>query len=159
METFDLHIKRFKTPDYCIGKLLINGVYLCDTLEDTDRGLKQTDSLSHIKSVKVAGSTAIPIGRYRVVMNVRSPKYSDFRKYKWAEPYNGYLPRLLDVPGFDGILIHVGNYQKDTEGCILVGKNTVKGAVMESTITFYRLMDNFLLKADKLGREIWLTIE
>jgi len=157
MGTFELYIKRFKTPNYCIGKLSINGVYFCDTLEDTDRGLKQTDSLEYIKSIKKNGETAIPTGRYRTVMNVVSPKYSN-PKYTWAAKYGGKLPRLLNVPGFDGILIHVGNYPHDTEGCILVGKNTVKGAVMESTKTFDVLMP-VLQRVDEQGDEIWITVE
>ena len=159
MNTLELKIKRFKTPDYCIGKLSVDGKYFCDTLEDTDRGLKSTDDPLYIKGIKKSGVTAIPTGTYIVDMNTKSPKYSDFNRYKWAQQYDGRLPRLLKVPEFDGILIHVGNYPKDTEGCILVGRNAVKGAVMESTATFVRLMDDILLKARADGKVIRLTIE
>ena len=72
-------------PDYTIGKLYIDGKYFCDTLEDQVRDLA--------KERKIPGRTAIPAGVYEVIVNI-SPRFR--RK----------LPRLLDVPGFDGILIH-----------------------------------------------------
>jgi hypothetical protein len=81
MKTLELNIKRFKTPEYCIGKLSIDNKYFCDTLEDTDRGLKQTDPLLIIQHKKKAGITAIPTGRYEVTLNVKSTKYSNFKKY------------------------------------------------------------------------------
>lgn len=143
----EIKIKRIaKKEGYTIGRLSINGEYVCDTLEDT------------VRAVKVKNVTAIPVGRYKVAMTIKSPKYSQ-PKYKWAQKYNGYLPRLLDVPGFDGILIHVGNSASDTSGCILVGKNTVVGRLTESTKMFNRLMDEFLLPAKRKGEEIVITIE
>ena len=81
----------YKGPNYTIGKLYINGVYECDTLEDVDRGLTSQMSLDEIKSKKIYGNTAIPTGTYIVNMNTVSPKFKD---RIWAKPYNGILPRL-----------------------------------------------------------------
>jgi hypothetical protein len=64
---------------------------------------------------------------YYVNMNTISPKYSNFSKYPYAEPYNAKMPRITNVPGYDGVLIHPGNTKRDTSGCILVGENKVKG--------------------------------
>ena len=151
-----LTLKRtFKGPQYTIGKLYVNGVYECDTLEDTDRGLNETQSLLEIQSKKVYGQTAIPTGTYSINMTTVSPKFKD---RAWAKPYKGILPRLENVKGYEGVLIHVGNKAEDTLGCILVGENKVKGQVINSTATFYELM-TVLLKAQSAGEVIELTIE
>lgn len=144
----------FKGP-YTIGKLFINGVYECDTLEDQDRGLTSQMSLEEIKAKKVYGVTAIPTGTYSINMTTVSPKFKD---RAWAKPYKGILPRLENVKGYEGVLIHVGNKAEDTLGCILVGENKVKGQVINSTATFYELM-TVLLKAQSAGEVIELTIE
>ena len=145
----------FKGPTYTIGKLFINGVYECDTLEDQDRGLTSQMSLEEIKAKKVYGVTAIPTGTYSINMTTVSPKFKD---RAWAKPYKGMLPRLENVKGYEGVLIHVGNKAEDTLGCILVGENKVKGQVINSTATFYELM-TVLLKAQSAGEVIELTIE
>lgn len=145
----------FKGPKYTIGKLFINGVYECDTLEDQDRGLTSQMSLEEIKAKKVYGVTAIPTGTYSINMTTVSPKFKD---RAWAKPYKGILPRLENVKGYEGVLIHVGNKAEDTLGCILVGENKVKGQVINSTATFYELM-TVLLKAQSAGEVIELTIE
>lgn len=145
----------FKGPSYTIGKLFINGVYECDTLEDQDRGLTSQMSLEEIKAKKVYGVTAIPTGTYSINITTISPKFKD---RAWAKPYKGVLPRLENVKGYEGVLIHVGNKAEDTLGCILVGENKVKGQVINSTATFYELM-TVLLKAQSAGEVIELTIE
>ena len=145
----------FKGPNYTIGKLYINGVYECDTLEDVDRGLTSQMSLDEIKSKKIYGNTAIPTGTYIVNMNTVSPKFKD---RAWAKPYKGILPRLEKVLGYEGVLIHVGNKAEDTLGCILVGENKIKGQVINSTATFHELM-TVLLKASKANEVIELTIK
>lgn len=151
-----LTLKRtFKGSKYTIGHLSINGVYECDTLEDTDRGLYQTQSLLEIQSKKVYGQTAIPYGTYKIDMNTISPKFKD---RSWAKFCGGKLPRLIDVPGFEGVLIHVGNSESDTLGCVLVGENKIKGKVINSTATFQELY-SVILKAKLSGEEITLTIE
>lgn len=152
----ELKVKRkAKRETYVIGDLSIDEIFFSNTLEDTDRGLTSDMSDEQIKEIKQKGITAIPTGRYKVVMNVQSPKFSKYKQYEFCK---GYLPRLVDVPGYEGVLIHIGNYPKDTDGCILVGKNTVKGAVMESTATFKKLYD-ILKNADEAGEDIYITIE
>jgi hypothetical protein len=143
--------RKYKKADYTIGNLYIDGVFFCNTLEDTDRELKQDDSIGVIESIKVYGKTAIPIGTYKITLDITSPKYSRQPKYSKIQ---GKLPRLLDVPGFEGILIHIGNTAKDSHGCILVGQNTTKGKVLNSTDTFFKLYDK--LKTDK---DITITIK
>lgn len=143
--------RTYKGVSYTIGKLYLNDKYFCDTLEDKDRGLKSTMSKEEIEKIKVYSQTAIPTGTYKVDMNTVSPKFKD---RVWAKPYGGKLPRLIDVKGYSGVLIHVGNKPEDTLGCILVGENKVKGQVINSTAAFNRLMAE--LKKDK---DIELTIE
>lgn len=121
-------IKRIALKDnYTIGKLYINGQYFCDTLEDKDRGLKQTDNIISIKAKKIFGKTAIPLGTYNVDITY-SPK---FKKY---------LPLVENVKGFSGIRIHSGNTVDATDGCILVGKNTIVGMVTHSQDTLKALL-------------------
>lgn len=151
-----LLLKRIaKRPTYTIGKLYIDGKYFCDTLEDTDRGLSQKDTLQQIKQKKIKDQTAIPTGTYKVSMNIVSPRYSNFSKYKYVRQFNAKMPRLLNVPGYEGVLIHPGNTSKDTSGCLLVGQNKVVGKVINSQVTWIALM-NVLLK-DK--NNITITIE
>ena len=139
-----------KRPTYTIGRMYIDGKYVCDTLEDTDRGLKQSMSLEEIKKKKIYGKTAIPTGTYKVTMDVVSPK---FKNKTWAKPYGGKLPRLLDVPGYEGVLIHPGNTADSTNGCVLTGINSVVGKVMNSQATFKKVMA-ILTK----GADITITI-
>lgn len=147
-----LVLKRIaKLDKYTIGKLYIDEEYFCDTLEDPDRGLSSNMPLDEIKKIKVKGETAIPIGTYKINMNIISPK---FKNKSWAKPYNGKIPRLENVPGYEGILIHPGSYPEDTQGCILVGKNKIKGQVVESQNTFHSLMS--ILKGNN---DITITIE
>ena len=152
MKTLNLKIKRIaKRNTYTIGHLYIDGVKFCDTLEDTSRGLCQNMPLDEIKRLKIAGKTAIPTGTYSVTLSIKSPRFSTKKQYAFCK---GYLPRLLNVPGYDGVLIHIGNSDKDTEGCILVGENKSVGKVLNSTATFKKLY-TILKTADSIK----LTIE
>lgn len=149
----ELRLKRIARRDtYTIGRLYVDGEYFCDTCEDVDRGLRQDMAQSVIRAIKRKGVTAIPTGRYRVTMDVQSPKFRTKAMYQFC---NGYLPRLINVPGFDGVLIHVGNTAKDTEGCLLVGRNTRVGKVLESRVTFVKLYE----KLKKAEGNIYITIE
>ena len=124
-----------KKSEYTIGRLFVDGRYVCDVLEDKVRE----------PGVKVPGETAIPAGRYRVIVNV-SPKFGR------------ELPRLLDVPGFDGILIHAGNSAKDSSGCLLPGENREKGRVLNSRKHEVRLT-RMIKDAIQRGEEVWIEIE
>ena len=129
---------------YTIGKMYIDGVYFCDTLEDTDRGLRNTDPMSKIKAVKVYGETAIPMGDYKVT-------------YTYSPKFRKSLPEILNVPGWTGVRIHSGNKAADTLGCILVGENKVKGQVISSRATYDRLIAMIKGEFNK-GHMIDLTI-
>jgi hypothetical protein len=129
---------------YTIGRLYVDNHLFCDTCEDKVRDIEREG--------KVYGKTAIPYGTYKVTLGVQSPKYSQRAAYDWCK---GYLPRLLNVPHFDGILIHAGNTAEDSAGCILVGENKVKGKVINSMATLKRLYG--ILK--EAGEDITLTIE
>ncbi len=126
-----------KKPTYTIGKLYIDDVYFCDTIEDTDRGLYQGQDLALIKKIKINSKTAIPKGTYKITLNVVSPKYS--KKKIYQDICKGRVPRLLNVPGYEGVLIHIGNTADDSSGCILVGENKQVGKVLNSTETFRKL--------------------
>ena len=154
----ELRLKRIALrSEYTIGKLYVDGEYVCDTIEDTVRDLDKDGKFAN-GEVKIPGKTAIPYGRYEVTMKVKSPKYSNFSKYSWAKKYDGYLPRLLNVPHFEGILIHAGNTAADTEGCICVGLNKVVVRVVDSVNTFRKLMDEYLVPAKKRNEQICIEI-
>ena len=147
--------RRWKKETYTIGRLYVDGVFFCNTLEDRDRGLKQTDPIATIKARKVYGETAIPSGTYGVAMNVTSPKYAAVSWY-W-QLCRGKMPRLLAVPGFDGILIHPGTDALSTRGCILVGRNTKVGKLTESRACFqelYKLMKSAADRGETITVEI-----
>ena len=147
-----LLLKRIAKRDTStIGKLYIDDKYFADTLEDPDRGLTNSMSREQIAKIKVYGETAIPTGTYNIDMNTVSAK---FKNRSWASPYKGKIPRLQNVPGYEGVLIHPGTTSKDTLGCILVGKNTSKGMITQSQATFHQLM-SILTK----GTNITITIE
>lgn len=124
--------RKFKGPNYSIGDLFIDGKFFCNTLEDTVRILPLLcpDTPQGIKcrcKEKVYAQTAIPAGHYKVTMK-QSPRFKRV------------LPYLHDVPHFIGILIHNGSNIDHTAGCILVGKNTVKGGLTESRATLDKLI-------------------
>jgi len=129
--------RRYFADTYTIGTMSIDGAYFCDTLEDRYRDLS--------REKKVPDETCIPFGTYDVIVNV-SPRLGR------------ELPRLLNVPHFDGILIHRGNTDKDTSGCILVGENKVKGKVINSTGYEIELVKR-CKAAIARGEKITLTIE
>lgn len=147
--------RKYPKDSYTIGNLYINGVWFCNTIEDKDRGLYQGMDKETISQIKVYAETAIPYGRYRVTLDVQSPKFKTYKKYEFCK---GYLPRLLNVPGFEGILIHIGNKATQSAGCILVGVNREKGKVLDSEKTF-RALYQILDEANKKGEQIWINIQ
>lgn len=115
-----LELKRiaFK-PAYTVGKLYIDGVYFCDTLEDYNRDLNKDGDLNDKGETKVFGETAIPYGTFTIIMNE-------------SQRFKRKMPLLLDVPHFAGIRIHSGSKAEHSHGCILVGKNSIKGGLTKS---------------------------
>ena len=146
-----------KRETYTIGHLYIDGQYFCDTIEDKDRHLTYTMPLSKIKEVKVAAKTAIPTGTYKIDMNVISPKYS-LKPWYVSNCHGARVPRLVDVPGWTGVLIHTGNTAKDSAGCILVGKNDAVGMVTNSKYWFLQLY-NKMYAAHLRGEKIDIVIK
>ena len=147
----ELILKRIaKRKTYTIGRMYIRGQvmdeylpgtedkYFCDTLEPTWRDYEHG-------AYKVKGKSAIPEGRYAVVISY-SPRFKQ------------WLPILLGVPKFEGIRIHAGNTAKDTEGCILVGKNREVGKVLDSRKWLYELKQRIVEAKDK-GEAVWITIK
>jgi len=139
-----------KRKAYTIGRLYIRQQvmdeylpgyedrYFCDTLEPTWRDYEHG-------AYKVKGRSAIPEGRYAVVISY-SPRFKQ------------WLPILLGVPKFEGIRIHAGNTAKDTEGCILVGQNREVGKVLDSRKWLYELKQKIVEAKDR-GEAVWLTIK
>ncbi|MCK8622826.1 DUF5675 family protein [Prevotella sp. E13-27] len=139
-----------KRKTYTIGRLAIikevseeyktyeEEEYFCDTLEPTWRNYKHGGR-------KIKGCSAIPEGRYAVVISY-SPKFEQ------------WLPILLGVPNFSGIRIHAGNASADTEGCILVGKNKIVGQLVDSRIWLHRLKKKIVEAKDR-GEAVWITVK
>ena len=139
-----------KRKTYTIGRLYIRqqvldeylpgteDKYFCDTLEPTWRDYAHG---AH----KVKGRSAIPEGRYAVVISY-SPKFE------------AWLPILIGVPKFEGIRIHAGNCSEDTEGCILVGKNREVGKVLDSRI-WLNWLKKKIVEAKDRGEAVWITIK
>jgi hypothetical protein len=125
-------IRETFTEDSTIGKMYINDVYHCYTLEDK------------VREVKVQNVTAIPKGRYEVIIN-------------FSNRFKQQMPLLLNVPNFEGVRIHFGNYSKDTEGCILVGSSKAVNMIGNSRAQYAKLM-TALKKASK-DEKIFITIQ
>lgn len=141
----EIQVNRIARKDgYTIGRMSLNGVYFCDTLEDTDRSLNAAMSLDEILSKKRKGITAIPTGKYDVILTF-SPKFKRV------------LPLLLNVPGYQYIRVHHGNLPSSTDGCLLVGENKVKGQIINSRATLEKLM-SILLECEKRKEKISITI-
>lgn len=148
--------RKWKKPTYTIGNLYVDGVFLCNVLEDKDRGLTQDMSTTEIYKKKVYGSTCVPAGRYRIDMNRISSK---FKNRGWAAKYGGRVPHVENVPCWTAVLWHPGNDPSCTQGCLLPGFNKQKGKVLDSQKCFFKLMDEYLEPARMRGEEIWMTIK
>ena len=120
-----LRLERFQlTTKSSIGRLYIEKTFQCFTLEDVVREVKDV----HVSNWKLKGETAIPIGTYQVIVD-------------YSNRFQKDLPRLLNVPGFEGIRIHSGNTEADTEGCILVGTAYIEDKIVNSRNAFDALME------------------
>ena len=139
----DLH-RKWRKKGYSIGILSVNGTRICETLEDQDRGLRYDMPLDQIMKLKVKGETAIPIGRYQITWTY-SPRFKKM------------LPLLNGVPGYEGVRIHSGNKAKDTEGCILPGRNTETGTVTNSRY-WTNKVNAMIETACKRKEEVTITI-
>lgn len=137
-----LTLKRIaKKETYTIGKLYIDDVYFCDTLEDKDRELNNDMSEEYIRRIKIKAQTAIPTGLYPISIT-------------YSQRFKKDMPLINNVKGFEGIRIHSGNTEKDTEGCILVGENKVKGKVINSRETYNRLFAKLTKNKNNITIEV-----
>ena len=128
----ELQVKRMEfSEESTIGELWVDGVFECYTLEDK------------VRPVKIAGKTAIPSGRYEVIIN-------------FSQRFQKQLPLLLNVPNYEGVRIHSGNTAANTEGCILVGETKAENFVGESRWAFNRFFEK--LKAASETEKIFLEI-
>lgn len=148
--------RKWPKAGYCVGRIFIDGQLYGNTLEDEDRGLSDAMSEDTIRNRKIYGKTAIPRGRYIVDMNTYSPKFAKYDFYK--EVCGGKLPRLKNVKGFEGILIHCGVDQNNSDGCILVGMNTKRGKLTDSKETFKKIYA-LMKEAHNRGENIYITVE
>ena len=150
--------RKYKKADYTIGNISIDGEWICNSLEDADRGLHDGMEEWMIRNKKIPTKTAVPTGRYEVLMDIVSPKFSKKDFYK--EVCGGKLPRLKDVKGFDGILIHVADGPRGAdllEGCIGVGRNTIKGGLTDGKETFKKIY-SMMKEAHDRGEKIFVNI-
>ena len=136
-------VKRKDRSDLrCIGTFEYAGASLF-CMEDADRGLKAEMPLSGIQELKIKGKTAIPYGRYEVVITFSN---------RFKKP----LPLLLNVPGFEGVRIHSGNTQEDTEGCLLLGTTRNENMVLNSRVAMSVFME--WLKKTLLTEKVFIEI-
>ena len=143
---------------YCIGKMYVDGVYVCDTIEDKDWGWDASTTMTEIALTKHKNKsmTAIPRGTYKIRMDRVSPK---FNRYQYYHNFcGGKVPYLCNVRGFEGILIHMGTSERSSAGCIIVGYNTIKGQVTQSQKAFESLY-KLLLHAKEHNEDITITIK
>lgn len=118
--------------------------WFCNTMEPTARKLTSRMPQAVIRRHKIIGKTAIPTGRYRILIT-RSRRFG-----RW-------LPLLLNVKGFEGIRIHAGNKPEDTRGCILLGFNRRKGYVLDSTQCVQQLMRR-MTEAMEKGERVFVEV-
>ena len=133
-------IRNILTSEYTVGKLYIDGIYICDTIEDRYREIKK-------KEDKIYGVTAIPCGRYPVVLD-------------FSSKYSKIMPHILDVPYFSGIRLHPGNSDEDSLGCLIVGEfvpGVAGGWVKNSRIAYDKVFAKLKGASDKSER-IFITI-
>lgn len=140
-----LLIRENFTDEYTEGKMFIDGVYTCDTIEDCDRGLNIDMSEDEILKKKVYGKTAIPVGWYKIIID-------------YSNKYGKMLIHILDVKGFDGIRMHSLNEASQSLGCIGPGVKTSPGWVSKSRDT-YKIIHSKVEEALNRGEEVFITIE
>lgn len=131
-----------KNDSRTISRLSMPGLD-CYCIEDVDRGLTQDMPLDKIKGIKVYGKTAIPSGKYEVVIS-------------YSNRFQKMLPLLLNVPGFEGIRIHSGNTAADSDGCLLPGMGRAADSVTESRKAMTTIMAgiNKAVKVEKVYLEV-----
>lgn len=136
--------RKVKTKVSTISDVLIDGEFYCYGLEDTDRGLSNDMPIEEIKEKKVFAQTAIPTGRYEVIIS-------------FSNRFQQYMPLLLNVPGFEGVRIHPGNTAANTEGCLLLGQTMGADFVGNSRLAYRSFMPK--LRAIEKTEKIFITFK
>lgn len=126
----------YQGKEYIISRMYLDGVYFTDVIEDQIRDLNNDGDLNDPGEEKVYGKTAIPKGIYTLVLSY-SPKFKRI------------LPRILNVPHFEGILIHNGVDEKSSAGCLILGDNKIKGKVVNSKKRLEEFITKLLDSGDK----------
>lgn len=125
-----------------MGRLYVNDVMVCHTLEDEIREVHGVDVIKW----KVPGKTAIPAGSYRVTLDY-SPRFGVD------------TPTINGVPGFTHIRMHAGNVSGDTEGCILLGMQATECSLIGGTSKpAVRAVKQELLEARERGEQLIITV-
>ena len=143
---FILHRQVF-TPEDTIGQLFLvatGSIPICYTLEPVDRGLTQDMTLAQIQAIKIQNTTAIPYGRYQILM-------------QWSNHFNKMMPHLQNVPDYTDLMIHPLNTPAQTEGCIGVGEKAFIDHIEESQLAFGAVMD-YLEPALTRKEDCFITI-
>jgi len=141
-------VRKFFKETYTIGRFYCENMFLCSSLEDVVRELKDLNNDKDFDDTgegKIYGQTAIPYGRYEVIVT-------------YSEKLKRRLPLLLDVPGFTGIRLHGGKNARWSEGCILVGENKAKGELLNFgywELFILNMIDNAIEK----GEKVFITIK
>lgn len=146
--------RKWQKETYCIGRFFVDDKRLCESLEDKDRGLMSSMTLSEILRKKVAGTTAIPKGTYKVMLTYSKK----FRSRQWAQKWHMRVPELIGVMGYSGVRIHPANKAKEIEGCIAIGDNTNVGQVTNSVRRYDELMSIIVPRMEN-GEECYITIK
>ena len=131
-----------------IGKMFIDGSPVCYTLEDKTR----PDS-----EKKIYGETAIPYGEYPITFRTEGSIYEDYKvRFKDIGNERGTL-WIRNIPNYEYVLIHVGNFPKDTLGCILVGNCVSLDNIHDSTIAYKKIYP-VIANALERGEEVIIKI-
>jgi hypothetical protein len=128
-------------PEFTQGLFLIDGLFQCYTLED------------EIREKKVWGETAVPYGRYKIELRTEGKFHENYSK-KFPEWHKGML-HVTNVPGFEYILIHIGNFDKDTAGCLLVG-NDVEASSLEESTAAYKMIYLQIIEPLLKGEDVYI---
>jgi Family of unknown function (DUF5675) len=137
--------RQIETENSTVGEFSINGSFFSFSLEPTSRGLTSDMTLDQIAGIKIPDRTAIPTGRYKVT-SYFSPRHQK------------QVPLLVDVPGYAGVEIHVGNFPQDTDGCLLLGTSKGVDEVLGSRIAIGNFYQQFFA-AITAGEDVWITYE
>lgn len=157
--SLEFYLWRFALKDtYTVGRLYVNDIFICNTIEDKDYGFDNNTPISLIKQTKREHpkQVAIPYGCYEVSTQW-ARGFADSHPWYKTQPLGSHIPCLVDVPGYSGILLHCGVSAESSAGCIILGYNTIKGKVTDSKKA-YNKVATIIEEANKQGLKTFITI-